>query len=253
MSVNNKIPDTLHVIYGLWDNGKIPKKYIKNIYYWRSQGWQINIWNKSNLIELIHNEFPDFIDIFSSVKRKVQLADLARLMVIYSKGGLYIDLDTLPTNNLFEYISCLKSNHLFFIESYINNEFATNQALIHPIRKGLPELNERLANFAFAACPKNEIIKSILQLAKSRIINNSAFDSDYDIIFKTGPDCLTTAVNRFRNVNKTKADNFIVHLENGKWRNNKDYSINFIHYYFKKILQSIFHVYNYFIIKFIRY
>ncbi len=235
----NEIPLVIHVIYGLWDIGEIPKYFRNNLSLWELQGWQIKVWYRKDIEELIESEYSDFKKIIYSIKRKVQLADLARLMVIYSKGGLYVDIDCKPVNNLFDYIQTINKNHLFFIEALISNEFANKMAIENHIRNGVPEINERLANFCFASSPKNEIIKSILDLAKKRLLTFMDFNKDYDIIFKTGPDCLTTAVSEFDNIQKVHYKEFMFHHETGNWRNNKDYSLNLIHYYLKKIIHLI--------------
>lgn len=64
---------------------------------------------KKNITELFYNDFNDFNDFIRYYYYEVILrcnlasaSDIARLLIIYQYGGVYIDIDTLPyTNNIY--------------------------------------------------------------------------------------------------------------------------------------------------------
>lgn len=46
----------------------------------------------ADLLEFVKNNYPEYLELFQSLKG-VYMADMARVLVIYHFGGIYMDLD----------------------------------------------------------------------------------------------------------------------------------------------------------------
>ena len=44
---------TAHFVYGLWDNGNIPEKFLNTMKLWEQQGWKVKLWNRDMVNELL--------------------------------------------------------------------------------------------------------------------------------------------------------------------------------------------------------
>jgi hypothetical protein len=102
---------------------------------------------------------------------------------------------------------------IFFLESELTEEEAQSNGWIHRIRKGVPEDKLRISNYLMAARPAHPIMTDILKLAEPRacfgmfssvgvlvrLAQERALlqvETDYDILYTTGPDLVSTVVNR---------------------------------------------------------
>lgn len=220
------IPRTAHFCYGLWDDGKIPDHFEKTMKQWKNQGWNVRLWNRKQVDQLL-SKYPEFNELSSTFTRKVQKADLARYLIIYEHGGFYFDLDCRPDNNsLFQDLKngMLNSSALFFIECELKPEFA-EETKQYPIRQGVPEDIERIANFAFGAVENHPIIWQLLELLYQRCNTFPNYNDDYDILYKTGPDCMTQCVHDAQPSSEIQVihnRNYLYHQSVGTWKNKRD-------------------------------
>lgn len=226
---NPSIPLVAHFCYGLWDDAPLPAYFQQTMMLWEMQKWTVRLWDREQVDKLLA-KYPALQALCATLSRKVQKADLARLLIVYENGGYYFDLDCQPMN--ISLLNELRKKHPeatanFFVECNINPTFA-NETKSYPIRKGQPEHLERIANFAFGATPKHPLIWEILELAQLRCIAYPTFNSDYDILYKTGPDCVTECIYRERRFYDesqlwiTDHHFFMKHTCAGSWRKNKD-------------------------------
>ena len=215
---------TAHFVYGLWDNGKVPEKFLNTMNLWEKQGWKIKLWNRE-MVEKLLEKYPEYNEVVPLFNRKVQLADMARLLILYDEGGHYFDLDCVPNekHNLYLHLNKYNPSCVFYIETVLKplHQFLT---LFYGIRNYSIEYRVRIANYAFGSHPKHPIIKENLDLLKKRCFEKSDFEGDYDILYKTGPDCTTTSVFESIVTDKEilKGDKWLKHIATGTWRNNKD-------------------------------
>ncbi|KAL7673098.1 hypothetical protein ACOME3_007970 [Neoechinorhynchus agilis] len=91
ISIRSEILSQIHMI---WLDGNIPEKYIKYIEECKSLNptYNLSMWNNEDIYELMRNEYAQFIDLYNQLE-SVEKTDLARLMILHSKGGIYMDID----------------------------------------------------------------------------------------------------------------------------------------------------------------
>ena len=150
--------------------------------------------------------------------------DIIRYLIIYHCGGTYLDADVI----LRKPVSKITANECFFVEKIITN-VTGHEARYQPIRKGIPEHPVRIANYAFSSKPKNPIFTEILTEIRRRMHVQSAPKNDYDVLYLTGPDVVTTVVHRLAAVSKIKINiipekiskSIFIHVSAGAWRQNK--------------------------------
>lgn len=112
------IPKTIHQIYGIFNDGisleQIPE-YRDNVKstkeFCKTHGIEYKMWGLEECNELIHHEFKNYIDLWNSFRYPIQKADFIRYCILYKFGGLYVDCDIRPINNLNEVFK----NKLFFV------------------------------------------------------------------------------------------------------------------------------------------
>ena len=215
--------ETAHFVYGLWDTSPIPEGFVKTMDAWRLQGWKTKLWNLE-MVNGLFEKYPEYKDICKAFSRRVQLADLARLLILYDEGGHYFDLDCIPSQrNLHAYLNDTKPAVVFYIEALQGVISSILVGLMHKVRRGRPEFPSRVANYAFGARAKHPIIKENLDLLKRRCEMYKDCNTDYDIIYKTGPDCTTSTVVNSKHDSVT-IDHlpWMIHSETGTWRRNLD-------------------------------
>ena len=78
--------ETAHFVYGLWDTSPMPIEFRQNMEKWKKQGWIVKLWDKPMVDELLL-KYPEYSKVVSTFKRKVQIADLARLLILFDEGG----------------------------------------------------------------------------------------------------------------------------------------------------------------------
>jgi mannosyltransferase OCH1-like enzyme len=221
---SNTIPSTVHLVwYGV--DAPSPAHH-PNIKY--SQGFssilknsncQVKIWSKVDCENLIL-EYPQFEGIYNKATNIMKF-DIIRYLIIYHSGGTYLDADIILRKPLEK----ITANECFFVEKIITN-VTTHEARFEPIRKGIPEHPVRIANYAFSSKPKNPIFMEILTEIRRRMHIQSVPKNDYDVLFLTGPDVVSTVVHRLATVSKIKINiipekiskSIFTHVCAGEWR-----------------------------------
>lgn len=117
------------------------KKCINSWYYY-CPDYSITLWNEDNFDVFSH----PYMEEAYKAKKWAFVSDLARLLIIYEHGGVYLDTDV-------ELIASLDSvlHNTFFFAIEKDTNIRTNKESIH-IATGL----------GFGAEPKNNIIKAML-------------------------------------------------------------------------------------------
>jgi mannosyltransferase OCH1-like enzyme len=223
---SNGIPHIIHCCFGLWDrDDAIPLTYVDKVKTWKTYhpDWEIYLWNRPAIEHLIHHQFPQFFAPFSQAPRVVQQADLARYLIIYACGGLYVDMD----------LQCLQSTMNLFWDFPEANMYVSTECELTPIeclatslysiRQGIPELPLRIANYWMAAAPNHPVMFDLLTLVTHRL--KLPIHSQYDILYTTGGDAMTETIHRSKPshpgltiLTKGQSDQFMKHFAFGGWR-----------------------------------
>jgi len=170
-SARKKLPDVLHVM-----------------------------WNRKNVEKLVENVGYSF---YFAYAKKIMQADLARYLILYQYGGIYLDLDIevhasfhvllqergLLNNKELPYDYCI----LFEEHRWKNEEEAVSEK-DHPIRFFMSsgyrtEALVRVANYAFICSPRHPFLLKVLDECQNRA--HLVPKCDYDVLFITGPDVVS--------------------------------------------------------------
>ena len=88
-----------HILHFTWKTHDVPKEWKPNFIKWKHShpNWDIRIWSDEDNEALIAKEVPWFLNVYKSLPAGINRADCARYVYMFSHGGVYCDLDTLPT------------------------------------------------------------------------------------------------------------------------------------------------------------
>jgi len=97
----------VHQIYGIFDDG-IPLKDIPIFYenvektkaFCKKQGYKHTMWDLKKCVELVKNEFPQYLSLWKAFTLPIQRADFIRYLILYKYGGIYVDCDIHPLRSL---------------------------------------------------------------------------------------------------------------------------------------------------------
>lgn len=142
------------IIHQTWKDKNLPpiiyKLVSENICFLKSQGYEYMFWTDEMILKLIAEEYPNFYNIYKLARTGVQKGDIARILLVYHYGGIYIDLDVLVLRDFEEILDMRNSNKL-----YITYE-PSGQTI------ALYNSDKYLCNAFFAANKNNSMLKVIL-------------------------------------------------------------------------------------------
>lgn len=69
---------------------------------WQSMhpDWEYRFWTDQDLEDLIRDSYPWFLDAYLAYPEPIQKVDAARYFILHKYGGVYTDLDILPTQDI---------------------------------------------------------------------------------------------------------------------------------------------------------
>jgi mannosyltransferase OCH1-like enzyme len=141
------------IIHQTWKDKNLPpiiyKLVSENIGFFKSHGYEFMFWTDEMILKLIAEEYPNFYNIYKMARTGVQKGDIARILLVYHYGGIYIDLDVLVLRDFAEILD-MNANKL-----YITYE-PSGQT------KALYNSDKYLCNAFFAANKQNTMLKAIL-------------------------------------------------------------------------------------------
>ena len=212
-------------MFGLWDDcePRPAERFILGGWARRNPDWQVVLWRKQPLEQFLVEHYPEHFELYSTFPRGAQRADFLRYLLVYHYGGAYCDLDLFCRAPLTPHLGAAEA--VFFTETVLSPEAAEKKGQRHPIRRGCAEQQRRIANYFFAARPGHDILKGLIALTVQRAGEKT--QEDYDVIYITGPDAMTEAVNRFNDsgtviMSQEEGENLALHLCHGSWRAGRD-------------------------------
>jgi inositol phosphorylceramide mannosyltransferase catalytic subunit len=126
---NSTIP---RIIHQMWKNENLSTYPIENSHsQWKKYypDYKIRLWTDENLIELISKDEYKYLEsIYKSYPYSIQRADLSRLIILHSQGGIYADLDVFPCSRQIENLRL--SNVSFLIPRSSTGSSLINHFLI---------------------------------------------------------------------------------------------------------------------------
>ncbi|KAK6507742.1 hypothetical protein TWF481_006164 [Arthrobotrys musiformis] len=90
-----------NIIHQIWKSSNV-SEYSKDPSYrsWKAvyepRKYTVKLWTDDEIHELIKVKYPSLLPTYESYPHNIQRADMARLVVVHSEGGIYADLDVYP-------------------------------------------------------------------------------------------------------------------------------------------------------------
>jgi len=141
------------IIHQTWKDKTLPpiiyKLLSENISFLKSNGYEYMFWTDDMILKLISEEYPNLYNIYKLARTGVQKGDMARIILVYHYGGIYIDLDVLVLRDFKEIID-MNSDKL-----YISYEPSGQTTALY-------NSDKYICNAFFAANKNNNMLKILL-------------------------------------------------------------------------------------------
>lgn len=155
-------------------------------------------WTDYNSKQFVKEYFPEWEKfLFKSKTNPAMVSDVFRYLVLRKYGGVYSDFDVELINpkNLKGVVE--ENSFTAITELKISKQFSEMTKTI-PIRNGIAEDINRVANY-FMCCEANhEVWYIIFDEMRRRMERIPKMEEDYDVLYITGPDLISTVVNRYK-------------------------------------------------------
>lgn len=222
----HKIPKVIHFIQFTFKNYDAPDEYkmcidkIKKLH----PDWEINIYNDADAKKIVEDFFPEMLNIYNAYPCDIQRVDIFRILIIYLKGGFYLDLDVYLLKELDEL-------------RHLNLVLGEERTITPEENKKLNlKSNLQIANYMFGSIPKHPFWLEVLLESINR--SQHEINEENDILYTTGPWLLTKVYqdvkhkyndielirNKFRiclvhcQSISCRFGDFAAHLHKGSWR-----------------------------------
>jgi hypothetical protein len=169
-----------HIFHQTWKTPDIPAEWQECVQSWRAHHpqWQYTLWTDEDNRKFIQEHFPEFLGFYDSYSYNIQRADAIRYFVLYTYGGVYVDLD----------FECLQPiDHLLADNAFV----AGYEPSPHTKWRGE---NSMICNAFMASTPGHRLLAAILQSLKTF---NPKITLHTEVLKTTGPLMLTQAVQRY--------------------------------------------------------
>jgi hypothetical protein len=186
------------IIHQTWKDKNLPpiiyKLVSENISFFKSNGYELMFWTDDMILKLISEEYPNFYNIYKLARTGVQKGDIARILLVYHYGGIYIDLDVLilrdfneildmTSNKLYiTYEPSGQTNALYNSDKYICNAFFAANKHNNMLRVILNNIPEYVKNYTENIFQKFDIFGGSYFKAIIEDPTNSQFKGDVYVI-----------------------------------------------------------------------
>mgnify|MGYP001150799259 CR=1 FL=1 len=173
-----KIPRLMHQVWINRDGGDAlpPSRYqrFRETFREKNPDWQMMLWNEKQVLRLFDEVevLRKYRQMYQKLRYPVMKADVARLMVLYCYGGLYVDLDFV----------CLRS-----LDGLLQ-KYPTEILLVAEPEES--SFSWRLANGFLISVPYHPVWLGVLDEIQRRM-KNVRDQRGIDVTAKTGPVVLT--------------------------------------------------------------
>ncbi|MFA0812840.1 glycosyltransferase family 32 protein [Microbulbifer epialgicus] len=188
------IPKLIHVT---WKSKNLPDNFSRVLSYWKSlnPNYKIVLWTDEDNRNLIREKFPFFLEVYDSYTNHIQRVDAVRYCILYTYGGIYVDLDFLPIRPLgtfFEGKKCVLSKEPPFAAERRN-------------------MRKIISNAMMASIPRLNFFKCIIDEMASNYKLFDHLDEESRVLETTGPFMLTKAYDIYhpdRDIHLIEYNNF---------------------------------------------
>ncbi|GKZ63441.1 hypothetical protein AnigIFM49718_011849, partial [Aspergillus niger] len=177
------IPNIVHQLWKTTDIREYSTTITASRESWRAMlepfNYTVKLWTDDDVLELIKADYDWLLSTYEGYPHDIQRADIARLLIVHSEGGIYSDLDVNPKSA--EHIQCLQRLSL--------------QAIFSPTAGTLG-----LSNHFFMAMPGSPFLQWALYEAKrrsSRLVSRGIILPYLQVFWSTGPIMVTAAFRQY--------------------------------------------------------
>ncbi|MGA8260698.1 MAG: glycosyltransferase [Arenicellales bacterium] len=158
------------VIHQTWKTKDLPQEYAGFAESIRAlhPGFDYRLWTDEDNRELIRTSYPWFLPVYDAYKHEIERVDAVRYFILYSYGGIYIDLD----------MECLKPL----------NDLLPDGKAYFSLEAGPAIQNQVVSNAFMASDPGNGFFHHIMTHLESFKTSDITFR---DVFNNTGPDMVT--------------------------------------------------------------
>ena len=189
------IPSTIHQIW--WQGcSRIPSKYKRNCSSWQALNPDMTYvcWDERQVLDLLNEATPDLVPILQAYPYMVQKIDIAKYVILYIFGGVYVDMDMEPKKPLATLL------HRFNTKGFIVAHHNTQRGMIF-LSKLIGLKSDYLINNAMIATEKghpimHDILTNCLRSSKRMAFWNNFLPRVMSISLTTGPTAFTNVVVR---------------------------------------------------------
>ena len=176
----------------------LPQKYKLNSMSWKQAfpDWEYRYFSDVDVENFIAEFYPDYLDLYKSIKPGMYRADFWRYLVVYKYGGMYADMDSIYSKNGMHGQDCTYC--MDFVKRYPIDFSGTLNVCVEHETNG--EARDVFTNAFFLAAPNDPVLKKVIDLMiyKCTEIANNKYEKTPDFVWitGTGPEMYTAVVNR---------------------------------------------------------
>jgi len=110
-----------HIIHQIWYQGfsNLPHKYIPMQKTWllNHPNWDYYLWDQNSILDLIESSYNSNIkSLYEKLPKMIQKIDLAKYLILYKYGGVYVDMDMESIQPLDSLVNSSPYSDLFVVE-----------------------------------------------------------------------------------------------------------------------------------------
>jgi mannosyltransferase OCH1-like enzyme len=169
------------IIHQTWKDKNISGEVLAFANSWKKHHptWEYRLWDDKDNRRFIQNRFPWFARFYDNYSLSIQRVDSVRYFILYTYGGLYVDLD----------FECLRSvEPLLVEEECVFGVEASTHAQYH-------HLDRIISNAFMAAVPGNRFFYAIIKDLITSV--PTALEKDRFVLETTGPLMITRVYNAY--------------------------------------------------------
>jgi mannosyltransferase OCH1-like enzyme len=126
------IPKLVHLSYKSFDT--VPGHWKPSIEKWKELGWNVMFHSDADNDQLVAQDYPQYLGKYQGMKYIIQKVDLVRLCYLHKWGGVWCDLDLVPSRDIY---ADLQPHQVCLLLSPVNHESYTNMFMAsvpgHPL------------------------------------------------------------------------------------------------------------------------
>lgn len=164
---------TPKIVHQTWKTEELPKAFEENVERWKRlhPNYDFYFYSDDDIEKFIKKRFPQYYEAYSNFEHHIERVDFVRYAILYTYGGIYADMDTIPVKSFDSLIASRKI--------ILSRESLEHVKIIH---KGMKDL---ICNAIMVSPPGENFWIDFME----HIIDN--YSKRKDPVYNTGPKALT--------------------------------------------------------------